>query len=91
MRAFWSVTMDHDRQLFEESIGRYVVGDRDALKFNSDGSLDLYVQRRPRTRRSRELVTRAGGGFTMVLRLYWPQREIIDGRWEPPPVQRVVG
>ena len=94
VRAFWSLTMYDDRQLFADNpIGRYAIGDRDDLKFNSDGSLDLFVQRQaPGGDRDRNwLPTPASGGFSMNLRLYWPQREIIDGRWNPPPVQRVVG
>ena len=90
VRAFWSLTMYDERQLFAENpIRRYAIGDRDSLKYNADGSLDLYIQRESPGpgRESNWLPAPAKGPFTMNLRLYWPKPEVLDGTWSPPPVK----
>ena len=92
VRAFWSLTMYDDRQLFTENpIDRYAIGDRDDMKRNSDGSLDIYIQRQaPEGDKQRNwLPAPSAGGFSMNMRLYWPEPEAIDGCWAPPPVKRV--
>lgn len=92
VRAFWSLTMYDDRQLFAENpIDRYAIGDRDDLEFNEDGSLDLYIQRDSPgpEREANWLPTPRSGEFTMNLRLYWPDARVIDGDWTPPAVQVV--
>ena len=91
-RAFWSLTLYNDKQfLAANPIDRFAIGDRDALQFNADGSLDLYIQRDApgKQHESNWLPTPANGSFTMNLRLYWPQPEALDGTWTPPPVERV--
>ena len=88
--AFWSLTMYDRRQLFAANpIGRFAIGDRDALKFNADESLDLHICRESPgdVLESNWLPTPASGPFTMNLRLYWPRPEALDGGWEPPPVR----
>jgi hypothetical protein len=92
VRGFWSLTMYDQRQLFADNpIDRYAIGDSDKLKFNPDGSLDLYIQRKsPGTdRESNWLPVPPNGPFTMNLRLYWPKPDVLDGSWAPPPVKRV--
>jgi hypothetical protein len=92
VRAFWSLTMYDDRQLFADNpIGRYAIGDRDPLHFDSDGSLMLYIQRESpgRDKESNWLPTPQRGAFTMNLRLYWPEPAALDGTWAPPLVRRV--
>jgi len=53
--AFWSVTLyDEHGVPTANNLKRYATSDRDALKFNADGSLDLYISiRRPAPKRSR--------------------------------------
>lgn len=92
IRAFWSLSMYDERQLFTANpINRFALGDRDALKFNADGSLDLYIQREApdADKLTNWLPAPASGGFTMNLRLYWPKPVALDGGWAPPPVNRL--
>jgi hypothetical protein len=92
VRAFWSLTMYNDEQFFAaNSQNRYAIGDRDPLKYNPDGSLDIYIQRQSPgvEKESNWLPTPASGAFTMNLRLYWPQRQVLVGKWLPPAVTHV--
>ena len=94
VRAFWSLTMYNDRQLFcDNPINRYALGDRDKLKFNADGSLDLYIQRDwPGKDKEANWLPAPKGKFVPMLRLYWPTDApptILDGSWKPPALKRV--
>ncbi|NUP14462.1 MAG: DUF1254 domain-containing protein [Polyangiaceae bacterium] len=91
-RAFWSLTMYNDEQFFADNpINRYAIGDRDALKYNADGSLDLYISRASpgADKESNWLPAPASGAFSMNLRLYWPMPNVLDRTWAPPPVKRI--
>jgi hypothetical protein len=91
VRAFWSLTMYDERQIFTANpIDRFAIGDRDELKFNPDGSLDLYIQRDSpgADKETNWLPAPRSDTFTMNLRLYWPKRELFNGSWSPPPVRR---
>jgi hypothetical protein len=91
-RAFWSLTMYDQRQLFTANpINRYAIGDRNKLKPNADGSLDLIIQRDSPgpEMESNWLPAPKSGAFTMNMRLYWPKPEVVDGDWAPPPVRMV--
>ncbi|WP_346840071.1 DUF1254 domain-containing protein [Microbulbifer sp. SAOS-129_SWC] len=91
-RAFWSLTLYNDRQLFADNpIDRYAIGDRDKLRFNADGSLDLYIQRESpgSDKEANWLPAPQSGNFSLMMRLYWPALEVLDGSWAPPPVERV--
>jgi hypothetical protein len=30
------------------------------------------------------------GSFRLNMRLYWPRASVLNGRWQPPPVQPVA-
>ncbi|UPW09361.1 DUF1254 domain-containing protein [Gordonia terrae] len=89
--AFWSVTMyDAEGYQVGNEIDRYAIGDRDDLRFNDDGSLDLHLQH---TNPGPELVDNwlptPRGPLGVTLRLYAPQQAALTGAWNPPAVQRV--
>lgn len=87
--AFWSITL-YDGEGFPVTnpIGRHALGDRDPLRFNPDGSLDLLIQSGdPGGSLSRNwLPAPAGGAITLSLRIYLPSEEVLSRRWMPPPV-----
>ncbi|MGE4498728.1 MAG: DUF1254 domain-containing protein [Hydrogenovibrio sp.] len=92
INGFWSLTMYNERQLFAANpIHRYAIGDRDKLKFNADGSLDLYIQRTSpgKDKESNWLPTPAKGAFSLGMRLYWPKAKVLNGGWTPPGVKPV--
>jgi len=91
VNAFWSITMyDSKQALVPNPINRYAIGDRDKLKFNPDGSLDLYLQHQsPGPEKEANWLPAPPGDFNVALRLYWPKKEILDGTWTPPPINRV--
>ena len=88
--AFWSVTMYNVRQaLVKNPIGRYALDDRHPLRFNADGSLDLYLQNAdPGPDKRANWLPAPPDEFSLVMRLYTPKKAVIDGSWSPPPVVR---
>jgi hypothetical protein len=88
--AFWSVTLYNDKQFFADNpINRYAIGDRDKLKPNDDGSLSLYIQNQsPGKDLESNWLPAPKGEFNLFMRLYWPKKEVIEGIWKPPKVER---
>jgi hypothetical protein len=92
VNAFWSVTM-YDEAGFQvaNALNRFAIGDRDELKYNADGSLDLYLQHESpgSDKESNWLPSPAKGKLGVTMRLYAPKAQILDGRWNPPAIKRV--
>ncbi|MEI5011222.1 DUF1254 domain-containing protein [Streptomyces sp. PmtA] len=91
--AFWSLTAyDETRNLIANPIDRYSIGDRTrGLVTEPDGSLTLHLQ--PDSpgsdRENNWLPTPREGIWFVALRMYLPRPEVIDARWQCPPVSRV--
>jgi len=91
--AFWSVSL-YDMQGYQvpNEVQRFALGDRDALSFNADGSLDLFIQSgNPGAERAANwLPAPRSGNYALTMRIYLPRPEIFSGAWQPPGVRRVA-
>jgi hypothetical protein len=92
--AFWSITMYNSDYFFVENpLNKYTVSPRNDLKYNADGSLDLYIQNEsPGKDKEANWLPAPKGEFNLMLRMYWPKEKdptIIDGTWKIPPVKIV--
>ena len=91
VEGFWSVTM-YDAQYFfvANPINRYNIAAWMPLKYNADGSLDVYIQRdSPGKDKESNWLPAPPEPFSMSLRLYWPKPQVLDGSWTPPPIRAV--
>ena len=92
VKAFWSITAyGGDNFLIDNPLRRYAIGDRDPLVYNTDGSLDLWIQAdEPAGDKSKNwLPVKKGQLFLLNARLYWPEPAALNGAWGMPAVQRV--
>ena len=91
VKGFWSLTM-YDSQFFfvANPLNRYSISPRQDLKFNPDGSLDLYLQKdSPGADKESNWLPAPAGKFVLMLRMYWPETanpSILDGSWVIPKV-----
>ena len=90
--AFWSLAMYNDKHFFiANPIDRHAIGDRDKLNFNSDGSLDIYIQNdNPGKDKESNWLPAPKDSFNVTLRIYWPKQELLERRWTPPGIQRAT-
>jgi hypothetical protein len=91
VHAFWSVTM-YDAEGFQaaNSLNRFAIGDRDPLQYNTDGSLDLYLQHKPpATSKEANWLPAPQGPLGVTMRLYSPKARVLNGTWEPPAIRRI--
>ncbi len=91
--AFWSLTMyqqEADGRLFfvDTPAKRFAVGNRTSgLRFERDGSLDIFVQAaKPSGERVVNWLPAPKGPFRLVFRAYRPGPALLDGSFRLPPV-----
>jgi hypothetical protein len=94
VNAFWSVTMyDGKTQLLiENPINRYLINSPmlPDMKKNPDGSLTIYIQNKsPGKDKEANWLPAPDGPIYLVMRLYWPKEEALNGTWKPAPIVRV--
>ena len=90
--GFWSLTMyDADYFFVPNPINRYTVSQRNKLKANNDGSVDLYIQNdSPGKDKEQNWLPAPKDKFILMMRLYWPKEKppsLLDGSWKIPAVK----
>ena len=92
VNAFWSMTMYRlpEQLLVENEIDRYKIGsDTEEMQYNSDGSLDIYIQKEsPGKALESNWLPANDGKFSLQARMYWPGEEALNPLYAPPPVQK---
>jgi hypothetical protein len=93
VNAFWSMTMYElpASLLVENQLNRYLLNStmEDDFVRDEDGSITLHFQQEsPGKDREPNWLPAPQGPFSVVVRLYWPKAEALDGTWTPPPLQR---
>ncbi len=94
VNGFWSLTMYNAQYFFVDNpLNRYTLSQRDALKTNPDGSVDLYIQHEsPGKDKESNWLPAPAGDFILMMRLYWPKDtppSLIDGSWKIPEAKEV--
>jgi hypothetical protein len=94
VNAFWSLTMYSEPAslLVANPIDRYLINSPmlPQLQRDADGGLTLIVQNEtPGKDKEANWLPAPKGPFSMIMRLYWPKDEAVEGKWTAPPVKRV--
>jgi hypothetical protein len=94
VKAFWSVTMydGKTRFLVENPLKRYLINSimLPDLKKNADGGITLYLQHRsPGASLESNWLPAPDGPIGVVMRLYMPKPEVIDGKWVAFPIRTI--
>ncbi|MGL3822713.1 DUF1254 domain-containing protein [Sphingopyxis sp. R3-92] len=91
--GFWSLTMyqvDRGWWFVDNPLNRFTISQRDALRYNSDGSLTLYLQHgSPGKDREANWLPAPKGAFVPMLRMFQPKTaapSVIDESWQPPAI-----
>jgi hypothetical protein len=96
---FWSLTpySEHTRGLIRSGITEFIDANRDSrdkrLKYNQDGSVDLYfgpdASKVPADRKANWMKTNPGEGWFPYFRLYAPKGAFFDKSWKMGDIERL--
>ena len=94
VNGFWSLTMyDADYFFVDNPLNRYTLSQRNQLRANADGSVDLYIQHdSPGADKESNWLPAPADRFILMLRMYWPKDKspsILNGTWKIPRVREV--
>ena len=94
VNSFWSITM-YDQPaslLVANPLNRYLLNSPMLPQFkrDADGGLTLLIQHHsPGKDDERNWLPAPMGPFSVIMRLYWPKAEALEGTWTAPPIRQV--
>lgn len=87
-KAFWSVTLYNKDFYLPKGmpLDRHVRNSNSGMKLNADGSLDIYLQpdNPGPDKVDNWLPTPRGQEYFCVIRIYWPEGDVLSGKWTQP-------
>lgn len=94
VNSFWSLTMYElpASLLVSNPLDRYLLNSPMLPNFvrDADGGITLYIQHEsPGKDKEPNWLPAPKGAFSVVMRLYWPKTEALDGSWKLPSLKRV--
>ena len=95
VNAFWSLTMYELPQslLVANPINRYLINSPmlPSLVQDPDGGYTIYIQNEsPGKDKESNWLPAPKGPFSVVLRLYWPKPDALNGTWKAPTAREKV-
>lgn len=94
VNSFWSITM-YDQPaslLVDNPINRYLLNSTMLSQFKKDdnGEITFYLQNEsPGKDNESNWLPAPKGPFSMIMRLYWPKEEALNGKWSAPPLIKI--
>jgi hypothetical protein len=91
VKGFWSLTMYNDEKFFYPNpLNRFSLGTKNkTLKHAADGSLTLYLgNKSPGKENEANWLPAPAGSFSLIMRLYWPDTSVLEGKWQPPQLKK---
>jgi hypothetical protein len=90
--AFWSISLYSvpDYRVVDNPLKRYNVNNVSGLKKNTDGSMTIWLSSTmPKgIPAANWLPTPKGKGFALTFRTYAPKKEVQEGKWFPPAIEK---
>ncbi|MHC0442830.1 DUF1254 domain-containing protein [Flavobacterium sp. 3-210] len=95
VNSFWSLTMYElpSSLLVDNSLNRYLLNSTMMSQFKKDpdGGLTLIIQNQsPGKANESNWLPAPKGPFSMIMRLYWPKEEALNGSWKQPPLIKIT-
>ena len=89
--GFWSITAyDNEGYLEENAVNRYATGSNMNMKYNPDGSLDIYLShKKPKGVANFNWVPTPKEEFKILFRMYWPKKYILEGKYKLPKLVKI--